>query len=624
MKMTRREFLAISAAAAGSLVISTGLSGCGSDSDDTVSSASSSDSSESSVSSASSSATQTVAATFEHGVASGDPMTDKVIIWTRATPVETGTVEVTYEVATDEAFTDIIHNGTATTSAATDYTVKIDVQNLSAGMTYFYRFSNEGTVSPIGKMKTLPGDDVTQVKMAVFSCANYPKGYFNAYTEAATLDLDVVLHLGDYIYEYGMLDENGDPAYATENAEAIGRVLPSDNDTELLSLDDYRKRYALYHTDSGLQALHAAVPFITVWDDHEVANDTYKEGAENHSESEGDFETRKAAALQAYFEWLPIRPASEGDNETIYRAFTFGSLLSLYMLDTRIIARDKQLDYTNYITAEGALDTAAFTTDFFSTTRKMIGDTQMAWLQAQMSTSTATWQVLGQQVLMGRMNIPAELLTGLAAIQDDSLDSATQQQAMIQLFAQFEELATIKTRMLMGDETLTEEEIARVTTVIPYNLDAWDGYFVERETILQMAGTLDKNLVVLSGDTHNSWASDLKTFDVLTQTTVDQVGVEFATTSVSSPGMEEYIGITSTETAIQTEQVISLLIDDLQYCNLNNRGLMVVTFTEAAATAEWIHIDNINDETYSILSDRTHTLQVLPGAGNRKLVAVDA
>ncbi|MBN2894604.1 MAG: alkaline phosphatase D family protein [Campylobacterales bacterium] len=326
---TRREFLIASALSMGAFVVSTGLGGCGSDGSDSG-----------------------VKVAFNHGVASGDPLHDRVILWTRVTPNSaTDSLEVRFEVATDDTFKNLVRPAeTATISAAHDYTLKVDFQNLQAGSTYFYRFTCNGVTSPVGRTKTLPQGALSQAKFAVFSCSNYPNGHFNAYSEAAKIaDLDATIHTGDYIYEYGMFEKDGvTPAYATAHAAEYGRVLPSDNNTELLTLEDYRKRYALYHTDAGLQAIHAACPMIVVWDDHEIANDAYKTGAQNHDESEGSFSERKANALQAYFEWLPIRPYQEGNYETIYRSFTYGDLLSLHMLDTRIIGRDQQLSYADF------------------------------------------------------------------------------------------------------------------------------------------------------------------------------------------------------------------------------------------------------------------------------------
>ena len=515
---TRREFLKISALSACALMISTGLSGCGSD--DVTN--------------------EDVSVSFLHGIASGDPLSDKIIIWTRATTTAQ-TVNINYEVATDEAFSFIVHNGTYSTDASKDFTVKIDIQNLTAATTYYYRFSSNGTTSSTGKMKTLAVDSLDTLKMAVFSCANYTNGYFNPYMEASKLlDLDVTLHLGDYIYEYGMY-KNDDfdakiPAYATKNAQSIGRVFPENNNKECITVDDYRRRYALYHTDEGLQALHAAAPMIAVWDDHEVANDSYISGAENHNETtEGAYTARVDAALQAYFEWIPIRPID--NKKEIYRTFNFGDLVSLNMLETRVIARDKQLDYGDYFTANGSFLATEFSAAVGSPTRTMMGLTQLQWLQTQMASSTATWQVLGQQVLMGRMNLPAEILTQMSMLGNPTAYGTTTEALLAQINTSLSELATIKYRLLQGDTSLTDEEKARVNTVLPYNLDAWDGYYVERETILGTAKAYGKDLVVLAGDTHNSWASNLKDMNG------NKAGVEFATTSVSSPGMEEYLSL---------------------------------------------------------------------------------
>lgn len=605
MGFTRRDFLAASAAGFCSLVVSTGLSGCGGDDDDS-----------------------TKTATFEYGVASGDPLNDKVIIWTRVTPLEgQSSITVKFEAATDAEFKNLTNSGTVEAEVATDYTVKVDLQNLQAGTTYYYRFKAGGSVSTVGTAKTLPVGDVSQVKMALFSCSNYPKGYFNAYTETAKIeDLDVAIHVGDYIYEYGMFEADGiTPAYATERAVEIGRELPQDNDTECLNLDNYRRRYALYHTDSGLQTLHAKVPFIVVWDDHEIANDTYIDGAENHqSDTEGDFTTRKVAALQAFFEWLPVRPYSEGDTETIYRSFSFGNLVDLHMLDTRMIGRDKQLSYSDFITVDAqteemSIDTASFQAALLDSERTIMGSAQLAWLQNKLVSSTGTWQVLGQQVIMGRMSLPVELLTYVAALEGDLSD---EEKAAIVAQANnvISELVAIKVRMLQGDPSLTEEEIARVTIAVPYNLDAWDGYFMERETVLQTALSADKNLVVLSGDSHNSWANDLKALNMDTGKAQYQAGVEFAGTSVSSPGMEEYFLLESDEAAQQLEYVWTTLVEDLAYTNQNNRGFVVVTFTADEAVADYYYVNQTATTDYTMLDGRFKSYKVLPGAGNRTLI----
>lgn len=590
--ISRRDFLKISAAAASTLLISTGISGC-TPGDDTIDPI-------------------VYAVDFKHGVASGDPLSDKVIIWTRIThndTTKTNALSVDFEVATDENFTTLVHSGTYTATQESDFTVKVDAQNLTAGTKYYYRFKSNGKTSATGVAKTLPSNP-SQVKMAVFSCSNYPNGFFNAYTEAAKIaDLDVTLHLGDYIYEYGTYEnddfETKKLSYATENAVAMGRALPENNNTECIALEDYRRRYALYHTDAGSQAIHALCPMIVVWDDHEIANDTYKDGAKNHDATEGDFATRTTAALQAYFEWLPIRPVS--NQKEIYRTFNFGSLVSLHMLETRIFGRNKQLSYSDYYNSSGNFNATAFTTDLTSPTRTMLGSSQLAWLQNQLGTSTATWQVLGQQVLMGKMSLPAELLTPIGMLENPAAYGKTTEALVTQINTLISQLTTLKVTKLSGG-TLTAEEEARLATALPYNLDAWDGYYVERETILGTSKAYGKNLVVLAGDTHNGWASNLK--DVGGSV----VGVEFATPSITSPGLEQYVGLPDATTSAQFEAALQLLIDDLVYANTFNRGFLTVTFTADNVTAEWTYVSAYNSTTYTIDTARTKTITHAKGS----------
>jgi alkaline phosphatase D len=526
-------------------------------------------------------------------------MQDRVLIWTRVTPENLAQDDllVAWEVAADEGFQNLVHNGETTVRRAHDFTIKVDVLNLLPGQTYFYRFRAEsGVVSPHGRTRTLPEAGVEQVRFAAVSCSNYQAGFFHVYAEIAKEpDLDALLHLGDYIYEY---DNRG---YATEDAERLGRTVPDDNDIELLTLEDYRKRYAVYRQDPDSQAVHARVPLIAVWDDHEVANDAWRDGAENHdSQTQGDFTERKLAALQAYFEWLPIRPFRPDDRETIYRSFHYGDLISLYMLDTRIIGRDEQLDYLDFLTQAG-LNVAAFAAAVGDPNRTMLGMEQRNWLQQQMGASLATWQVLGQQVLFGRMTLPAELLADVL-----NPDAAT-------LLPKFEELAQIKGRLLAGDPTLTDAEKARVQTVLPYNLDAWDGYAAEREVILGTARQLGKDLVVLSGDTHNAWANDLLDLDG------NRIGVEFATASVSAPGLEEYLQLPA-EFVPGAEQAIQLLVDDLQYLNVNQRGYLVVTFTLDQVLAEWRFVTTVKDREYLLDTSRGKALKTIAGLGRVEAV----
>jgi alkaline phosphatase D len=577
-RLTRRDFLKASAMGMGAVAVSTGLAGCILDSNDK----------------------RTVS--FTHGVASGDPLANGVILWTRAVPdkKQDKPVTVGWEVATDDTFENLVHSGTADASVAHDFTVKVDVRGLAPGQVYHYRFATATGHSPAGVTRTLPEGSVESVRLAVVSCANYPAGFFNVYREISLQEnLDAVVHLGDYIYEYSSDSES----YAAADAEAIGRTYPDANNRELIGLDDYRRRYGIYRNDTNLQALHRKLPFITVWDDHEVANDSWREGAENHNEGEGDYTTRKLNALRAYFEWMPIRPVMEGNKEAIFRNFRFGDLVDLHMLDTRLIGRDQQLNYLDYFTTDGSLDAARFAADVGSKNRTLLGAEQLLWLKASLSQSTATWQVLGQQVLMGRMDLPAELLMAIATEQFAGLPAA------------LGELATLKARYLQGDTTLTEAELARINTKAPYSLDAWDGYQYEREVVLATAAQLNKNLVVLAGDTHNAWGNNLK--DAGGQ----QVGVEFATSSVSSPGLEEYLGLPDNLVG-SAEQGIALLVDDLEYLNITQRGYMLITFTPQEARADWHYVDTIKSEDYHEDTARSASLKVLPGAGNRQLVAV--
>ncbi|PXW92355.1 alkaline phosphatase D [Sphaerotilus hippei] len=526
---------------------------------------------------------------YAHGVASGDPLADRVILWTRLSTAATSAVTLRWEVATSVAFSTVVASGSTSTDVSRDWTVKVDATGLSAGTAYWYRFSVGEQRSPVGRTRTLPSDSASQVRLAVFSCANYPAGHFNVYAEAARReDLDATVHLGDYLYEY----ERG--GYASADAATLGRLV--EPATELLSLSDYRRRYAQYRGDADLQALHAAAPMIAVWDDHEFADDTWSAGAGNHdAASEGSFASRRAAAAQAWHEWLPVRSGS--DPLTIYRSFDFGGLLALHMLDTRVIGRDQQLDYASYLSASGGLDATTFTTALSSTSRQLLGATQTAWLQAQLAASSATWQVLGQQVLMGRMDIPAPIL--FEALNPGSGVSVSA-------------YAALAVKAQIAPATLTVAELAVLAQpAIPYNLDAWDGYPVARETVLATARALDKNLVVLAGDTHNAWASDLKDLSG------HPVGVEFATSSVSSPGFE---AVLPAEAPAALAAGLTELIGPLQYCDTSRRGYLLLTATASECRADWVYVSTVASHVYTAVTGQA--LRVLPGAAHRSIVAV--
>lgn len=560
--LSRRAFLMSSAAAASTIAISTTLSGCV----------------------ASSTQTPLTQVSFIHGVASGDPRQDALIIWTRATPQNTvDRVEIMWEVARDINFTKILRSGVVQSKRNQDFTIKVDVQDLESSTEYFYRFKGASETSQIGRSLTLPSNHVEKIKFAVFSCSNYPAGYFNAYHDAAQMtDVDAVLHLGDYIYEYPM------GGYATDKAVEIGRALAADNANEIITLDDYRKRYAQYRADRGLQAIHAAAPFIAVWDDHEVCNDTYKSGAENHNEGEGDFFERRAAAIQAYYEWLPIRPPYGEDKPEIYRSFDFGELLSLHMLDTRLIGRDKQLNYKDYRDTETKqMDVARFKQDLYQPERTLLGKQQFNWLSKVAKESKGKWQVLGQQVLMAKMLMPTAVFAG-----------GEIKQAPARIAA----LKELKDRLEQG-HSLSQEQQKMLSSIMPYNLDAWDGYPLEREAVYNLFSSQNKPIVVLAGDTHNAWHSLLK------DSNNQAVGVEFGTPGVTSPGLESYLDL-SDKNASEVATGLTALIAELEYCNLHQRGYMLLTFTPQEVTTEWRFVDNILTEQYTIKDTHQTTFKV--------------
>lgn len=315
---------------------------------------------------------------FQHGVASGDPLTDRVILWTRVSTGAATPVEVFYEMALDPAFTKRVAAGTAMTDANSDFTVKVDPTGLVAARTYYYRFRCMGRESPIGRTKTLPVGDVRHLRFVTASCANYGFGYFHVYRHiAARADIDAVLFLGDYIYEF----EDGAYPNATSQLRAW------DPPYEIVSLDDYRTRYRQYKSDPDLQEAHRQHAWICTWDDHEITNDSYLTGAMNHMPlTEGDYSVRRTAAIRAYYEYLPIRGVPEVS--TMYRNFAFGSLAEVVVLDTRHEGRVQQFNTPDQLASDDA-------------SRTMISAEQEAWLASTLSASTATWKLLAQQVMVG-------------------------------------------------------------------------------------------------------------------------------------------------------------------------------------------------------------------------------
>ncbi|WP_300650834.1 alkaline phosphatase D family protein, partial [Hydrogenophaga sp.] len=484
-----------------------------------------------------------VPARFDFGVASGDPLADRVVLWTHAAPANgQSAVNLIWEVARDAGFTQVVSSGQVQATAAAGFTAKVDTTGLAAGQSYFYRFREGSNNSPVGRTRTLPASGVGSVKMAVFSCANYPAGFFHAYSEAVNQGAEYAVHLGDYIYEY---PANG---YASQDAVALGRVSTPAN--ECFTLADYRARYAQYRSDPDLKRLHASLPLIAVWDDHEIANDAYVTGAENHTEgAEGAFTDRVAAALKVWHEWMPVRTPDMTDLRKIYRSFDCGNLLSLHMLETRLLGRDKGVELPDLV---NPATQAAALASLSSTSRQMMGATQQTWLQQQMAASSATWQVLGQQVLMARMAFPVSILQALDPSNTDPVAQANG-------LAAITDYLTAKNTPA-GLRTLTQVALLdpAINPQLGYNLDAWDGYPVAREVLLGTAATLGKRLVTLAGDTHNAWHSDLTLMGGA------KVGEEFATPGVSSPGLEEYL---SAIPPAQAAGIFTGVIDTLNYAD---------------------------------------------------------
>lgn len=403
---------------------------------------------------------------FSHGVASGDPLSNSVILWTRLSPPQAQPIESFFEVALDPEFTQrVAADWIPATDEARDYTVKLDVEGLEPATTYYYRFHAQGRVSPIGRTRTAASGPVESLRFALCTCASFGHGHFHPYAEiAARADLDAVVHVGDYIYEYA------DGVY--------GDVLTLDPPHELQTLDDYRRRYRLYRTSPALQEAHRQHPFIAAWDDHEIANNSWPDGAENHDEAEnGPWADRKAAATQAYFEWLPLR---EGVPGRVYRELRFGDLAHLIVLDTRFEGREKPV---NLNTDPNPYEAIA------DPDRQLLGAEQEAWMLDQVGSSEATWILLAQQAMVAHFVLQPG--------QDGAPDR-------------------------------------------PFKTDSWDGYEAARQRLLGLCrdGGVRK-LVVLSGDLHASFANDLiddlDSYDP--DTGAGSLAVEFMCPSVSAAAL---------------------------------------------------------------------------------------
>jgi alkaline phosphatase D len=444
---------------------------------------------------------------FYHGVASGDPLADRVILWTRVTPQDSmASVSVKWEIAEDENFVSIYKSDSMSTSPARDYTVKVDVDALKPDQIYFYRFKALGKTSITGRTKTAPVTAKDSLKFAVVSCANWEFGYFNAYDRIADRPvLDAVIHLGDYIYEYAT-EKYGD--------KRSGRVnIPTH---EAISLKDYRTRYSLYHLDKGLRRVHQQQPFITIWDDHEIANDSYTEGAQNHQADEGEYSKRKAAAKQSYYEWLPIR---ESGNH--YRSFSYGSLVDIIMLDERLAGRTKAVDSVTDVT-------------YKNENRSMLGAEQLQWFEETMKSSKATWKVIGNQVTFSAIDRKA------------------------------------------------------IYPKSPSNLDAWDGYPVEKKKVIDfIQANKIKNVVILMGDTHASWAIEAANE---VSKNYSPFAIELGTTSICSGNANER---KPDDSVRMDEQILLKANPHVKFFNNRDHGYLLLTLYPTGTKSEWYFVETL-------------------------------
>lgn len=497
---------------------------------------------------------------FQHGVASGDPLTDGVILWTRVTPpTPKDSLSVAYVVARDTGLSDVVQQGSVKTNVSKDYTVKIDLSGLQPGTTYYYQFSFKGELSPIGRTRTLPVGTVDRLRFAVVSCSNYAYGYFNAYQRIAEqADLDAVIHLGDYLYEYGD-GEYGD----------VRKLQPSH---EILTLDDYRARHALYKTDPNAQALHRQHPMIAIWDDHETANDAWAGGAENHDPAtEGEWPARVAAALQAYYEWMPVRVQIKNNLKRDNRRLIYGNLVDLYMLEERLNARSQQIPGTiptplgiNGFTQSGA---------YLDETRTLLGDQEEQWLVKGLRKSGAQWRLLGQGVMFAQLKLQGA------------------------------------TNAAGGGVFL--------------NPDQWDGYQPARNRIYSAiqgadGGTPISNLVVLTGDIHSAFAAELTPDPNNPDTSAGgydkatgqgSVAVEFVGTSVTSPGIGDPKGVYTALVKSQNPH--------MKHVDLNNRGYMLLDVDRRRVVCEYWTVPTVT----SLSSEQTMSKALQVSSGSNHLTA---
>jgi alkaline phosphatase D len=510
---------------------------------------------------------------FTHSVASGDPQQRSIILWTRYVPTDGGNVTLRVELAEDERFTRIISRGSATCGPATDFCARARPDALAPGRWYYYRFvAPGGELSPVGRTRTLPQGSLDRFRIAVVSCANATSGWFNAYAHAAARDdIDLVVHTGDYIYE-----SPTDRSDAIAALAVLRGIAPLG---ETVSLTDYRLRYATYRNDPGLMELHRRFPMVVMWDDHEVANNSWMGGARNHGTDEGPWDTRKAAGIRAFREWLPVSDAD-------YERYQIGDLATLFRLETRLVGRSRQLEITAALAGSGGLQqTAAAFRDgpLADPNRTMMGRVQERWLADALAASTAAgtrWQVIAQQVIMAPSRLPPVTAAWYAA----GVTPSAREQAELGIAAALGKLG------------------------VPTALDRWEGYPAARARLFESVRRAAADLIVLSGDSHNAWASDLMEGGM-------PVGVEFAGHSVSSLGLEKRFG--GDPSLIARDYVAAN--PGLRWCDTSRRGYMMLDLGRTTATNEWLFLPSRDERSTKLLGSHRMTV----ARGSRRLGSLD-
>ena len=502
------------------------------------------------------------AVSFQHGVASGDPTHDRVVLWTRVTPAKPGGVPYAWELLPVDRRAGGAKRGTGVTGPDRDYTIKVDVAGLPAGRAYTFQFKAAGVASSMGRTHTLPKGPTKDVVIAVASCSLYPNGYFNAYQAIADLPrVDLVLHLGDYIYEYG-----GPLTYGMDSPVAKQR--PHDPPHECVSLDDYRRRHAQYKSDPGLQAAHGRAPWIVAWDDHETANDSYAEGAENHQpEVEGSWNMRKAAALKAYYEWMPIRDPAAGQSlaEAGTRSFRVGDLAQIVMLETRLTARDRQLVYQGDLVPAGGgtMDVDGFRKRLADPARRMMSEMQERWFASELAGSVQAghaWQVVGSGVVMGRLMMPL-IGRDLTPEQMAALPEAARKR-----IERWQPIASLG---------------------LPYGLDMWDGYPADRERVYAAMTGARARPIVVSGDSHAFWCNELS------DAGGKRVAVEFGGTSITSPGADDGMK------TLKIGPAFANASPEVVFSDQGAKGFVLLTLSHGEARSDLMAVSSITSKTFT-------------------------